>query len=109
MATEITALPTAARLRMAREALAEMARGELSERLRLELAAQILRTARRARQLTAASAALPAVMAGWDATAVTAREYAEDLSPAALDALLAEGPRWAATMLRQEPELRHAA
>ncbi len=112
MATEITpitALPTTARLNLAREALAELARGELVERLRLDTAAQILRTAQRAALLANGRPALPAVMAGWDSEAVTAREYAEGLSPAALDALLVEGPRWAAALLREEPELRRAA
>ena len=88
--------------------LAELAEGALPERIRLEQAARVIVTARRAATLAAAGAltlpsvADPAVQAvteiarHWDDAAVTALEYAESLPEAALDRLLRAAPAWAA-------------
>jgi len=86
-------------------AIAEIAEGGLADRIRLETAARIVATARRAAAqapLPAAAMADPAVQAvteiarHWDAGAVTALEYAETLPVAALERLLRAAPRWAA-------------
>lgn len=89
-------------------ALAEMAEGGLAARIRLEQAARVIVTARRAAELAAAgelrlpSVSDPAVQAvteiarHWDAGAVTAFEYAETLPEAALERLLRAAPAWAA-------------
>ncbi|MFZ6761897.1 hypothetical protein [Pseudoroseomonas sp. WGS1072] len=100
MAVEMMELPPAGRRRVMMDALGEIARGELIERLRLDAAARILDTARRARALGGQNMPLPEALAGWDAEAVTAREHAESLSPVRLDGLLREAPRWAAALLR---------
>lgn len=109
MAVETLDTLLAARRRVTRDALVELAEGGLAERLRLEAAARVLGTARRALELTGGNAPLPPAMRGWDHTATTAREHAETLTPRQIDALLAEGPRWAAALLRAEPALRRAA
>ncbi|MDJ0387878.1 hypothetical protein QMO56_07110 [Roseomonas sp. E05] len=109
MATKTMELPPAMRRQAMVNALAELAQGGLAEEMRLEAAARLLRTAYKALEIMGAVLPLPAGMAGWDPRAVTAREHAEALRPAELDRLLAEGPRWAAALLRAEPELRRAA
>ncbi|WP_137127778.1 hypothetical protein [Roseomonas sp. HF4] len=88
--------------------LADLADGGLSDRIRLEQAARVVVTARRAARLAEGgalalpSAADPAVQAvteiarHWDDTTVTAFEYAEALPEAALDRLLRAAPTWAA-------------
>ncbi|MEO3474555.1 hypothetical protein AAFN86_21995 [Roseomonas sp. CAU 1739] len=88
--------------------LVEMAEGGLAARLRLEHAARIISTARRAATLAAVGALRmpattePAVQAvteiarHWDDVAVTALEYAETLPDAAIDRLLRAAPAWAA-------------
>lgn len=88
--------------------LAEIAEGNLADRIRLEQAARVITAARRAADLAAAgtlrlpSAADPSVQAvteiarHWDAAAVTALEYAETLPVVALDRLLRAAPAWAA-------------
>lgn len=88
--------------------LAEMADGSLATRLRQEQAARIVSAARRLADLAAAGAlrlppiADPAVQAvteiarHWDATAITALEYAETLPEAAIERLLRAAPAWAA-------------
>jgi hypothetical protein len=88
--------------------LADIADGALADRIRLEQAARIIVTARRAAGLAATGAlalpsvADPAVKAvteiarHWDADAVTALEYAETLPVAALERLLRAAPGWAA-------------
>lgn len=88
--------------------LAELAEGRLPERIRLEQAARVIVTARRAADLAAQGAlalpvaAIPAVRAvteiarSWDSAAVTAFEYAETLPDAAIDRLLRAAPGWAA-------------
>lgn len=88
--------------------LADLAEGGLADRIRLEQAARVIVAARRAATLAEAGAlalpsvADPAVQAvteiarHWDATAVTALEYAETLPQAALERLLRAAPRWAA-------------
>lgn len=89
-------------------ALAEMAEGGLPARIRLEQAARVIVTARRAATLAAEGALRlpavsdPAVQAvteiarHWDEKAVTAFEYAETLPEAALERLLRAAPAWAA-------------
>ncbi len=86
-------------------AIAEIADGALADRIRLETAARVVATARRAAAqapLGAAALADPAVQAvteiarHWDARAVTALEYAETLPAAALERLLRAAPGWAA-------------
>ncbi len=101
--TNSTRLQSAALAR----SLAEMADG-LAGRIRLEQAARVITTARRAAQLEAAGAlrlpemADPAVNAvtevarHWDASAVTAIEYAETLPEAVIERLLGAAPAWAA-------------
>ncbi len=109
MAVEKMELPPAARRRVTLDALNELAEGRLAERLRLEQAARVLCTARRALELTGgALPPLPALQ-GWDHEATTAREHVETLTPRQIDQLLAEGPRWAAELLRRQPALRLAA
>ncbi|HWT09052.1 MAG TPA: hypothetical protein VN329_07795 [Roseomonas sp.] len=88
--------------------LAEMAEGGLAARIRLEQAARVVATARRAADLAAAGAlrlpgtADPAVQAvteiarHWDATAITAFEYVETLPEAVVERLLRAAPAWAA-------------
>jgi hypothetical protein len=88
--------------------LADLADGGLPDRIRLEQAARVIVTARRAARLAEAgtlalpSVADPAVQAvaeitrHWDETTLTALEYAEALPEAALDRLLRAAPAWAA-------------
>lgn len=88
--------------------LADLADGGLPDRIRLEQAARVVVTARRAARLAEAgalalpSAADPAVQAvteiarHWDDTTVTALEYVEALPEAALERLLRAAPAWAA-------------
>jgi len=110
MATETTAPPLASRRQLALEALAELADGGLAERLRQEEAACVLRTLRRALEMTGRPLPpLPPALAGWDSDVTTAREHVETLPPAEVDRLLAEGPRWAAALLRAVPDRRRAA
>ncbi|MXP64600.1 hypothetical protein E0493_14705 [Roseomonas sp. M0104] len=109
MATTSMRLPPAARRQAVMKALAQLAQGQLAEEVRLEAAARLLRTARGALEMVDMVLPVPAGMAGWDPRAITAREHVEGLPPAELDRLLAEGPRWAAALLRAEPELRRAA
>ncbi|WP_198378592.1 hypothetical protein [Neoroseomonas rubea] len=89
-------------------AIAELAEGCLDDRIRLEQAARVIVTARRAARLADAGAiALPSVTdpavqavteiaRHWDEAAVTALEYAEALPVAALERLLRAAPSWAA-------------
>lgn len=96
--------------------LAEMADGSLATRIRLEHAARIVTIARRAADLAAVGAlrlpsvAEPAVQAvteiarHWDATAVTAFEYAETLPEAVIERLLRAAPAWAAAFQRATPD-----
>lgn len=102
--TNSTRLQTAALTR----SLAEMAEGGLAARMRLEQAARVIATARRAAELAMQGALrLPAttdasvqavteIARHWDATAVTALEYAEALPEAAIERLLRAAPGWAA-------------
>lgn len=88
--------------------LAEMAEGGLAARMRLEQAARVIASARRAADLAAAGAlrlpgtAEPAVQAvteiarHWDEAAVTAFEYVETLPEAVVERLLRAAPAWAA-------------
>jgi hypothetical protein len=86
-------------------AVEELAEGGLAERMRLDAAAHVLRTARRvlavvpreAASDVAASAVLHVARA-WDPHATTAAEHVEHLSPPELDAFLAAAPRWAASV-----------
>lgn len=84
-------------------ALAELADGTFEERLRQEAAARIVVTLRRVallreageRELPPPPPELAAIAARWDATAMTATEFAESLGPAELSALVAGAPGWA--------------
>ena len=88
--------------------LFDIAGGNLADQARLEQAARVIVTARRAATLGAAGAlALPAttdaavqavteIARHWDETAVTALEYAETLPIVALERLLRAAPGWAA-------------
>jgi len=88
--------------------LSDLADGGLPDRIRLEQAARVIVTARRAARqaeagaLVLPSAADPAVQAvteiarHWDETTVTAFEYAETLPEAVLERLLRAAPGWAA-------------
>jgi hypothetical protein len=94
--------------------LAELADSCPLERARLEAAAHILTTARRAAGLhlpaSDATRAVAEILRHWDSEAVTALEYAETLPEAALDRLLRAAPAWAAAARRAvaTPD-RHAA
>jgi hypothetical protein len=97
-------------------AVAEMADGGLSERMRLDAAARVVVTARRMLTLApreastgAAAAVVLRVARGWDPAATTAGEHVEALAPAELDAFLAAAPRWAASVRDAAQELRRAA
>ncbi len=84
------------------------------ERARLEAAARVLTTARRAAGLHLAASdatrAVAEILRHWDYEVVTALEYAETLPEAALDRLLRAAPAWAAAARRAvaTPD-RHAA
>jgi hypothetical protein len=94
--------------------LSELADSCPMERARLEAAAHILTTARRAAGLhlpaSDATRAVAEILRHWDSEAVTALEYAETLPEAALDRLLRAAPAWAAAARRAvaTPD-RHAA
>ncbi|MDQ1080660.1 hypothetical protein [Pseudoroseomonas cervicalis] len=109
MAVEKMDLPPATRRRLTLNALNELAEGRLAERLRLEEAARLLCTARRALELTGGAVPPLPALQGWDRAATTAREHVETLTPQQIDQLLAEGPDWAAELLRRQPALRLAA
>ncbi|EHL96880.1 hypothetical protein HMPREF9946_04541 [Acetobacteraceae bacterium AT-5844] len=114
MALESLNLPAAARRRLTLDALNTLAQGDLAERLRLEAAARILCTARRAAELVASGelagrVELPEAARNWDASVMTAREFAEAMTPAQIDALLADAPRWAAGVLDVDAGHRQAA
>jgi hypothetical protein len=95
--------------------LAEMAGDGLAERMRIEAAARVLVTARRAAQLLGASAggaetgAIARLGRAWDPALMTAAEYAETLRPAELDALLRAAPAWAAGLVATPAPQRRAA
>jgi hypothetical protein len=105
MALETLALSPSARRRLTLDALRGLAQGDLAERLRLDAAARILGIVRRM-----AKDGIPAPRAAldWNPALVTAREQAEAMTPAQVDALLAEAPVWAKDALAV-PALRQAA
>lgn len=114
MALETLTLPAAARRRLTLDALNLLAQGDLAERLRLEAAARILCTTRRTAELVATGelpshAGLPEAARAWNPAVTTAREFAEAMTPAEIDSLLAEAPRWAASLLDTSAEQRRAA
>jgi hypothetical protein len=97
-------------------AVAEMADGGLSERMRLDAAARVLVVARRMLAVAPREAAMGAaagavlrVARGWDPAVTTATEQVEALAPADLDAFLAAAPRWAASVRDIAAETRRAA
>jgi hypothetical protein len=91
-------------------ALADIAAGGLAEQLRIEAAARVVALARRSADLaargllprTAGESVVDAIASRWDPTVVTAIEFAELLTPAERDLLLAAAPAWAAARLPQE-------
>ncbi len=105
MALETLALSPSARRRLTLDALRGLAQGDLAERLRLDAAARILGTVRR---MAEDGVAAPRAALDWNPTLVTAREQAEAMTPAQIDALLAEAPTWAKDALAV-PALRQAA
>jgi hypothetical protein len=97
-------------------AVAEMADGGLSERMRLDAAARVLVIARRMLALApreaatgTAAAAVLRVARPWDPAATTAAEHVEALAPGELDAFLAAAPRWAASVRDAAQDLPRAA
>lgn len=96
-----------------KRSLAEIAEGGLPGRIRLEQAARIIVTARRIAASAGAGFPVPASSADaravneiarhWDATLLTAVEYAEGLPEAALDRLLRAAPGWAAAFQAATP------
>ena len=90
------------------DALEDMAAGGLAERARIESVAHILVLARRAaalspRGLSARGDSLvDRTAARWEPSAMTAIEFAELLTPAERDRLIAAAPAWAASHLPQE-------
>ena len=95
-----------------RQALAEIADHGFAELMRRDAAVRVLVLARR---MPAPATETPAVAlvrrlaAGWDTSAVTAAEYAENLSVAELDGLLRAARAWAAAFGGNAPELQRAA
>jgi hypothetical protein len=97
-------------------AVAEIAEGGLSERMRLDAAARVLVTARRLLTLApreaatgAAAAIVLRVARAWDPAATTAAEHVEDLAPGELDLFLAAAPRWAASVRDAAEDVPRAA
>lgn len=94
--------PDAMRLR-ALETLASLVGGTFWEKMRIEAAARILVTARRAAVLAEGGLLDGPIPEGailreamrWDAAAMTANEFAETLETADVVAILAEAPGWA--------------
>lgn len=92
-------------------ALADIAAGGLAEQLRIEAAARIVALARRSDSLSSRGLLPPAgrdsvvdaIAARWEPSAMTAIEFAELLTPAERDLLIAAAPPWAAARLPQEP------
>jgi hypothetical protein len=105
VALETLTLTPSARRRLTLDALRGLAQGDLAERLRLDAAARILGTVRR---MAEDGVPAPRAALDWDPTLTTAREQAEAMTPAQVDALLAEAPRWAKDALAV-PALRQAA
>jgi hypothetical protein len=87
------------------DALQDMASGGLAERARIESVARILVLARRAADLAArgllprSDSVVDRCAARWDPAAMTAAEFAELLTPAERDRLIAAAPGWAAARL----------
>lgn len=86
-----------------RAALADMAAGGLVERGRIDTVARILVLARRAAALSGRGDSLVDRMSTrWDPSVMTAAEFAEMLTPAERDRLIAAAPGWAAAQLPDE-------
>ncbi|UPY37481.1 hypothetical protein [Sediminicoccus sp. KRV36] len=107
--------PEAMRQR-ALETLASLVGGTFWEKMRIEAAARIIVTARRVALLAASDALegnppqgliLP-IAARWDATAMTAIEFAETLQTAEIVALLEEAPGWAEAIWGEQTRLPDA-
>lgn len=90
------------------DALQEMAAGGLAERVRIESVARILVLARRAAELSArgmlsrGDSLVDRTAARWEPSAMTAAEFAELLTPAERDRLIAAAPGWAAAQVPVE-------
>lgn len=90
------------------DALEDMASGGLAERVRIESVARILVLARRAAALSArgllprGDSLVDRTAARWEPSAMTAAEFAELLTPAERDRLIAAAPSWAAAQLPGE-------
>jgi hypothetical protein len=91
-------------------ALQDLASGSLAEQLRIECAARILVLAKRAAELSArgmlprsqGETLVDRFAARWEPTSVTAAEFAEVLTPAERDRLIADAPAWAAARMPGE-------
>ena len=90
------------------DALEDIAGGGLAERARIDSAARILVLARRAAELAArgllsrSETPVDRIAGAWDPSVMTASEYAELLTPAERDRLIAAAPGWAASQLAVE-------
>lgn len=92
-------------------ALADIAAGGLAEQVRIESAARIVALARRSESLSgrgllppaARDSVVDAIAARWEPSVMTAIEFAELLTPAERDLLIAAAPSWAAARLAEEP------
>lgn len=97
-----------AQTRATLDALEDMASGGLAEYARIESVARILVLARRAAELSArgqlsrADSLVDRTAARWEPSAMTAAEFAELLTPAERDQLIAAAPAWAAAQLPGE-------
>ncbi|MCS6932198.1 MAG: hypothetical protein NZM27_08320 [Acetobacteraceae bacterium] len=90
------------------DALQEIASGGLAERARIESVARILVLARRAAALAGrgplarGESLVERTAARWEPSEMTATEFAELLTPAERDRLIAAAPAWAAAQLPDE-------
>ena len=107
--------PDAMRLR-ALETLASLVGGTFWEKMRIEAAARILVTARRVALLAesqllegpAPEGPILALAQRWDASAMTANEFAETLETAEIVAVLAEAPAWAEAVWAAQSQVAEA-
>jgi hypothetical protein len=95
--------PAQSQAKKTHAALADMAAGGLVERGRIDTVARVLVLARRAAALSGRGESLVDRMAArWDPSVMTAAEFAEMLTPAERDRLIAAAPGWAAAQLPGE-------
>jgi hypothetical protein len=97
-------------------AVAELADGGLTDRMRVDAATRVVVAAHRLLAIApreaatgAAAATVLRVARGWDPAVTTAAEHAEALTPAELDSFLAAAPRWAASIRDLTQDMPRAA